>query len=307
MGPDGREKAVLALTARDRLAYATFPTLMGGFVWLAAWGLARGYDAANWGMALTLLNFFVILGFEQLIPPHPDMNVFRDRQSVNDIGHGILLALIARPVGGALSILLLAGLGELRAATGLASLWPTHWPFWIQMVPALLVWTFCDYWLHRSMHAFERLWWFHSVHHDTDQMHILKSGRIHFGDEFYGAVSKPLPLLLVGAPPEVLVFLGLWIVFDGNLVHSNIDQRFPSWCHYFLPTVQLHNLHHARERRHQDSNYSGSTAIWDVLFGTFSHPDRNELGPLGIVDSPVPENFAAQVLFPFRSQVRPPA
>ncbi len=62
MGPDGREKAVLALTARDRLAYATFPTLMGGFVWLAAWGLARGYDAANWGMALTLLNFFVILG-----------------------------------------------------------------------------------------------------------------------------------------------------------------------------------------------------------------------------------------------------
>ena len=100
----------------------------------------------------------------------------------------------------------------------------------------------------------------------------------------------------------MLVFIGLWIVFDGNLVHSNIDQRFPSWAHWFLPTVQLHNLHHAQDRRFQDSNYSGSTPIWDVLFGTFSHPDRCRADPLGLADSRVPAGFVAQVLFPFRAQ-----
>jgi hypothetical protein len=40
-----------------------------------------------------------------------------------------------------------------------------------------------------------------------------------------------------------------------------------------------------------------------VLFGTFSHPDRCPLGPLGIAESPVPAGFLAQILFPFRARL----
>jgi sterol desaturase/sphingolipid hydroxylase (fatty acid hydroxylase superfamily) len=294
------------VTVRDRLAWLSFPALMGGFVALAAWGLGRGLDPASFGAALTVANFFVILAVEQVLPRQPQMNVFRDRQSWNDAGHGILLAALARPLGGALSVAALAGIAQLRSASGLSSVWSAGWPFAAQVALGLVFWTFADYWIHRSLHTFDRLWWFHALHHDTPQMHILKSGRIHFGEELYNALAKPVPLLLLGAPPEVMVFLGLWIVFDGNLVHSNVDQRFPSWAHYFVPTVQLHNLHHAKDRRHQDSNFSGSSAIWDVLFGTFSHPDRCPLGPLGIERSPVPAGFLAQVLFPLRAQLAVP-
>jgi sterol desaturase/sphingolipid hydroxylase (fatty acid hydroxylase superfamily) len=294
------------LKIRDRLAWLSFPVLMGGFVALAAWGLGRGFDPARFGAALTVANFFVILAVEQVLPRNPGMSVFRDRQSWNDMGHGILLAALARPVGGALSVAALAWLAQLRSAAGFTGAWPGAWPLPEQVALGLVFWTFTDYWIHRSLHSFDRLWWFHAVHHDTKQMHILKSGRIHFGEEIFNAVLKPVPLLLLGAPPEVMVFLGLWIVFDGNLVHSNIDQRFPSWAHYFVPTVQLHNLHHAKDRRHQDSNFSGSSAIWDVLFGTFSHPDRCPLGPLGIEKSPVPTGFFSQILFPFRSQLSAP-
>jgi len=281
------------------LAWLSFPALMGGFVALAAWGLGRGFRPAIWGPALTVANFFTILAVEQLLPRNPATSLFRDRQSLCDVGHGLLLA-AARPLGTAASVALLAGLGALRELAPLAQAWPRAWPFPLQFALAFLVWTFGDYWVHRSLHGFDRLWWFHSIHHDTPQMHILKSGRIHVGEELLNAIAKPIPLLLLGAPPEVLVFLRLWIVFDGNLVHSNVDQRFPSFAHYFLPTVQLHNLHHTQDRRTQDTNFSGSSAIWDVLFGTFSHPDRVPLGPLGIAESPVPRGFVGQLAFPFR-------
>jgi sterol desaturase/sphingolipid hydroxylase (fatty acid hydroxylase superfamily) len=295
------------VSARDACAWLSFPVLMGGFVAVAAWGLGRGFDPATFGAGLTIANFFVILAVEHALPRRPGTSVFRDRQSVNDAGHGILLAALARPLGGALSVALLASLPALRDALGLASAWPATWPFAAQMVPALLIWTFSDYWVHRSLHSFPRLWWFHAIHHDTPEMHIMKSGRIHFGEEVFNAVLKPIPLLLLGAPPEIFAMVGMWIVFDGNLVHSNIEQRFPSWAHWFVPTVQLHNLHHAQDRRFQDSNYSGSTPIWDVLFGTFSHPDRCQADPLGLEQSYVPRGFLAQVLFPFRAQIRAPS
>ena len=76
-------------------------------------------------------------------------------------------------------------------------------------VPALLLWMLTDYWVHRSLHTFSRLWCFHALHHDTPQMHILKSGRLHFGEEWFNAVLKPIPLLLLGAPSEVMAFVGL--------------------------------------------------------------------------------------------------
>jgi sterol desaturase/sphingolipid hydroxylase (fatty acid hydroxylase superfamily) len=293
--------------ARDAAAWTSFPLLFGGFVAIAAWGLARGYDPATFGAALTVVNFFVILAVEQVLPRRRDHRVFGDAQSRNDIGHGLLLAVLARPLGGALSVAVLAALPALRDRLGLPALWPADWPLAAQMVPGLFVWTFTDYWVHRSLHTFPRLWWFHALHHDTPQMHILKSGRLHFGEEWFNALLKPIPLLVLGAPPEVLAFIGMWIVFDGNLVHANIDQRFPSWAHWFAPTVQLHNLHHSQERRFQDTNYSGSTPIWDVLFGTFSHPDRCVADPLGLADSPVPRGFLAQVWFPFRAQLQPPS
>src|SRR5262245_58843677 len=300
----GRSSYRAGVKLRGAFAWLSFPILMAGFVALAAWGLGRGYRPAVWGPLLTVANFFVILAVEQLLPRDPRTSLFRDRQSLCDMGHGILLA-AARPLGTAASVALLAGLGSLRELAPVAEPWPLAWPFPLQFALAFLVWTFGDYWVHRSLHTFDRLWWFHALHHDTPQMHILKSGRIHLGEELLNAVVKPIPLLLLGAPPEVLVFLRMWIVFDGNLVHSNVDQRFPSFAHYFLPTVQLHNLHHTRDRRTQDTNYCGSSAIWDVLFGTFSHPERVALGPLGLEASPVPRRFLAQLAFPFRQQLPP--
>jgi sterol desaturase/sphingolipid hydroxylase (fatty acid hydroxylase superfamily) len=289
---------------QSRLAYLTYPVFMGCFMGLS-WGcLRRGLDPEVWIPALTALNFFVILALEQLFPRRPAMNTLRDWQSINDALHGILTGLL-RPLGTALGVVILAGVNELRLGAGPATWWPAGWNLVPQLVLAHLLVSFASYWVHRSMHEFDRLWWFHSIHHDTGQVHVLKSGRFHFVDEIYSAVITPLPLLILGVPTEVVVLRSMWSVFNGSLGHANTQQRFPSWFHYVMSNVDLHNLHHSRDRRYQDSNYTG-TPIWDVLFGTFSHPDRCRSEEFGLADPYMPRNFFAQLWFPFRAQVAAP-
>jgi sterol desaturase/sphingolipid hydroxylase (fatty acid hydroxylase superfamily) len=288
---------------RDLLGWLTYPGLMVGFIALYFWGLKRGFAIETWVIAVTVINFFTMLLLEQVLPRNRAMNYLRDTQSLNDIGHGIMQA-ASRPIVQATTILLFAALNEARLAD-YDRLWPGQWGFPAQFVLALLVASLMDYIVHRGFHIFDRMWHFHAIHHDTPQMHIMKSARVHFGEEVINSAVKPLPLIVLGAPTEIIVFLGMWSVFDGNLAHANIHQRFPSWFHYILGTVQLHNLHHAMDRKYQDSNYSGSVPLWDILFGTFNHPDRSELGELGLEHSPVPGNFLRQVVYPFTEQFHP--
>ncbi len=96
----------------------------------------------------------------------------------------------------------------------------------------------------------------------------------------------------------------LFLVFEGNLAHSNLDQRFPFRFHYAVPTVQNHYLHHGEPRRLQDSNYA-SLPLWDVIFGTYNHPERNPVPATGLAGDPVPPGFLAQVAYPFRELLRP--
>ena len=286
---------------RDTLAWFTYPLFMVGFIALYFWGLARGFAVETWVIAVTVINFFSTLLFEQLVPRNKAMNYLRDSQSWNDVGHGIMQG-ASRPLIQSVAIVLYAYINELRVQE-FTQLWPAQWGFVAQFALALMIASLMDYLVHRGFHTFRWIWWFHAVHHDTPQMHIMKSARVHFGEEVINSAIKPLPLILLGAPTEIIVFLGMWTVFDGNLAHANIHQRFPGWFHYVLGTVQLHNLHHARDRKYQDSNYSGSVPLWDIMFRTFNHPDKSELGELGLDNNPVPPTFIQQVLYPFRMQV----
>jgi ornithine lipid hydroxylase len=287
--------------SREALGWVTYPIFMIGSIALYFWGLHAGFAMNTWVIAVTVINFFLTLLIEQILPRDRHMNYLRDGQSWNDIGHGMMQAASRAFIQSSL-IIVFAFLNELRLET-FGQVWPTQWHFASQFVLALMIASFMDYVVHRSFHTFDWMWHFHAIHHDTPQMHIMKSARVHFGEEIINSLTKPLPLVLLGAPTEIVVFLGMWTVFDGNIAHANIHQRFPGWFHYVLGTVQLHNLHHAKDRKYQDSNYSGSVPLWDIVFKTFNHPDRSELGELGMQQSTVPKSFFKQVFYPFKAQL----
>jgi sterol desaturase/sphingolipid hydroxylase (fatty acid hydroxylase superfamily) len=304
--PNGALRSPLPAALRERLAPFTWPALAAGFWSLAIVGLQRGIDPPVLAAGLTVLNFAALVGLERLLPRLPGTDLLRDPQSRNDVAHGVLFTFVARPLAGALCVAGVALAARGLGAMGFVGPWPGGWPLPLQVVAGIVLWSFSDYWIHRAYHEIDRLWWFHAIHHDTPQMHVLKSGRLHAGEEFLNALLKPVPLLLLGTPELVMVCVGLWGVFEGNAQHSNLDQRFPHWAHYLIPTVQLHAIHHSRERAWQDSNYAGNGPFWDVVFGTYRHPDRHPTGPLGLAGDYVPRGFLAQVLFPFRAVLRPP-
>ena len=290
---------------RDTLAWLSWPLYMGSFIALYVWGIHHGIAVDVWVISVTVINFFVTLLLEQILPRNPSMNYLDDAQSWNDIGHGVMQG-ASKPLMQMAVTLLFAHIAQWRL-DHFGNIWPSEWPYLAQILLAMLIASFMDYWVHRSYHLVDRMWWFHAIHHDTPQMHIMKSARIHVGEEIINSTLKPMPLIFIGVPADVLVFLGMWLVFDGNITHSNIHQRFPSWVHYVIGTVQLHNLHHAVDRKYQDSNFSGSVPLWDIIFRTYNHPDHSPLqAPMGIKDNPVPPRFIDQVLFPFKAQIRIP-
>ena len=253
---------------------------------------------------LTVGNTLLVAVAEQLLPRIPTTNLLRDRQSLNDMAHGVVFTFLGRPAAAALSVGLVAGLASV-SNEGLA-LWPREAPLLAQLALAIVAFDLGNYVFHRSLHRSAWLWPFHALHHDTRQLHLLKSGRLHFGEQFLQVLVVLTPLLILGCPSQVMLWLALWTVFEGNLAHSNLDQRFPSWLHYAVPNVRLHALHHAEARALQEGNFGG-LPLWDLVFGTFVHPDAYAAPPTGLEGDPVPAGFVAQLLYPFGRAARSPS
>jgi sterol desaturase/sphingolipid hydroxylase (fatty acid hydroxylase superfamily) len=49
------------------------------------------------------------------------------------------------------------------------------------------------------------------------------------------------------------------------------------WC-----GPQIHRIHHSVLPQHRDKNYAVWFPLWDVLFGTYYHPARDEFPPTGV-------------------------
>src|SRR5215203_1923990 len=56
-----------------------------------------------------------------------------------------------------------------------------------------------------------------------------------------------------------------------ELEHANIRLfRVDRWLRLLIVTPNMHKVHHSRDQRETDSNYSNIFSIWDRLFGTYT-------------------------------------
>lgn len=241
--------------------------------------------------ALLLLAIGLSALVEAQVPYRPEWNqsrqdAWRDRWHalVNETLNGL----------GVLSIPLLATLLPTR------ELWPHAWPFWLQVLMAIVVADLGITLMHWLSHRSAWLWRLHAVHHSVRRMYGLNGlmkHPLHLGLE---ALAGTLPLVLLGMPVDIAGVLAFAIGVQLLLQHSNVDMRIGPLRHLFA-WAPVHRFHHLRYGRAGDVNFALFFSFWDRLLGTAFHSNYRVAGEdLGIGSQPdYPDDYLAQLAEPF--------
>ena len=135
------------------------------------------------------------------------------------------------------------------------------------VVLAVLLYDFCDYWLHRVSHESALFWAAHVVHHQSRHFNLSTALR---QESAYALSGWPffLPMALVGVPPAQFAIAGSVVLFYQFWIHTEHVGSL-GLLDRWLSTPSNHRVHHATNARYLDRNYGAILVVWDRLFGSF--------------------------------------
>jgi sterol desaturase/sphingolipid hydroxylase (fatty acid hydroxylase superfamily) len=135
------------------------------------------------------------------------------------------------------------------------------------VVLAVLLYDFCDYWLHRVSHESALFWAAHVVHHQSRHFNLSTALRQESAYALTGWMFF-LPMAVVGVPPAQFAIAGIVVLFYQFWIHTeHIGSLGP--LDRWLSTPSNHRVHHATNSRYLDRNFGAILVVWDRLFGTF--------------------------------------
>lgn len=271
--------------------------------------LIVGYQLDLWIPAIVTLPTLLLVGLyalERVIPADPGSSSHEDSQRGNDIGHLLFNAAPGEALSNSFLRIGAAGLAVVLPAA--FDVWPHAWPVAAQIALLIVAAEFLEYWRHRLAHRVPLLWRAHELHHSGNQLNVLKSSRNHVTDLLMRSLMVFTPLVLLGAPPLWMPMYTAAILVVGPLSHANLALRFPRWLHYLIATPAVHAIHHARAESLADRNFS-TLPLFDLVFGTFEHPEGHGRPAAGVSGPPPPTDFLGQLAAPFRTRpaAQPPA
>src|SRR5438034_65869 len=80
--------------------------------------------------------------------------------------------------------------------------------------------------------------------------------------------------------------------------HSAIRVQLP-WLDRILVTPQVHRIHHGVGPEHYNKNFADGLPIFDILFGTYCRPAKDEFPATGVgLEFPAPRTIWAAQLGP---------
>jgi sterol desaturase/sphingolipid hydroxylase (fatty acid hydroxylase superfamily) len=278
------------------LAYVWYPVCLVAAIASFLSLLANGASLVVATYLPIIFTGMVIVVLERLFPERADWKPRRSDVLADAAFIAFVQVAFARLLAFATAIVLADWMHKHAHST----LWPHAWPLAAQVVTMVLIVDFLRYWLHRACHSYPLLWRLHEVHHSPDILYTLNVGRFHPLEKALHFLLDSVPFMLLGVAPEVLAGYFLLYSVNGFFQHSNVQLRY-GWLNYVVGSAETHRWHHARDPRTAMCNFSNTTIVWDLVFGTWYLP-RQRLTEIGIPDRTYPKGFLAQMISPFKKR-----
>jgi sterol desaturase/sphingolipid hydroxylase (fatty acid hydroxylase superfamily) len=175
---------------------------------------------------------------------------------------------------------LLLNTADWTQANGFGLLHIVALPLWLYVVLGVLLLDFIGAYLaHLVEHKVKPLWMVHLVHHSDHHVDTTTANRHHPFESLVRFSFTLLAVFILGAPIGVVMFYQSLSVVLSQFNHANINLplKLDQWLSYVLVTPHMHKVHHHYVLPYTDSNYGNIFAIWDRLFGTYSHLDAERI------------------------------
>jgi sterol desaturase/sphingolipid hydroxylase (fatty acid hydroxylase superfamily) len=144
---------------------------------------------------------------------------------------------------------------------------PSGLPLWLQVVIYFHVYSFFDYWAHRLAHT-RWFWPLHRYHHAAEDFCVVNGARLHPAG-FVGIFLLNIPMPLLGASPEVMIWVNVLTIALGFVIHSRMESGF-GWAGRWLVQSPLHHRLHHKLDMTTATGFFSMTPLWDRLFGGWS-------------------------------------
>jgi sterol desaturase/sphingolipid hydroxylase (fatty acid hydroxylase superfamily) len=200
------------------------------FAWLSyplvlAAGVYAYLQLVEQGIALPIATYVPVISgaviitvLEWLLPYRRQWHPTRDDVKADAFYMLLVQILLPRLLGFLIALTLLK---ELGAEQGwIHDLWVHDWPIGLQAVAMVLIADFLRYWVHRAAHKYSFLWRLHAVHHSTNKLYWMNTGRFHPLEKALQFVFDAMPFILLGVKPEVLALYFVFYALNGFFQHS---------------------------------------------------------------------------------------
>lgn len=157
------------------------------------------------------------------------------------------------------------------------------------------------YWFHRWQHSSKWLWPMHELHHSDECVNVTTNVRRHWLESAPIAIATTIiPALFLPKPLVVMPLAYLLSFSHGFVVHFNCPMNL-GWFNRLIVTPPVHRIHHSTLPEHFNKNFSGTWPIWDIVFGTYASPRKDEHVPTGLLSSVSIESIEQAYAQPFLS------
>ncbi|MEQ8853910.1 sterol desaturase family protein [Gimesia sp.] len=180
------------------------------------------------------------------------------------------------------------------------------WPFWLEVLLALIAFGLAIYLQHVMFHAVPLFWRLHMAHHADLDFDVTTGLRFHTLEILLSSLIKLSVVLVLGPPVIAVVAFEILLNATSMFNHSNIKlpKQFDRLLRWFVVTPDMHRVHHSVIHRETNSNFGFNLPWWDYLLGTYRPQPQEghelmEVGVTTFTDERQVDRLPGMLLLPF--------